>query len=187
MAFVTLDNSAGIERRWSMLRVTRRVLDAAYLWAAYLAAASMVVILLLTLSQIVSRYLGISFRGLSDYAGYFMASAAFLAFAHALNRGAHVRIEMLLGVLGPFRRFAETASLGMSALIAGWFAYYACNMVYWSYKFGDMSTGLDATPLWIPQLSMAIGSVLFAVALTDNFLQRVFTGRDGIQSSSGSH
>jgi TRAP-type C4-dicarboxylate transport system permease small subunit len=187
MAFATLETSTRIERRWSMTRVVRRVLDTAYLWAAYLAAASMVVILLLTLSQIVTRYLGINVRGLSDYAGYFMASAAFLAFAHALNRGAHVRIELMLGMLGPVRRMAETVSLGMSALVSGWFAYYACNMVYWTYKYGDISTGLDATPLWIPQLSMAFGSVLFAVALADNFVQRLFTGRDGIQTSSGSH
>jgi hypothetical protein len=34
---------------------------------------------------------------------------------------------------------------------------------------------------------MAFGSVLFAVALADNFVQRLFTGRDGIQTSSGSH
>lgn len=187
MAFATLESSTGIERRWNMLSAARRVLDTAYLWAAYLAMASMVIILLLTLTQIASRYLGISIRGLSDYAGYFMASAAFFAFAHALNRGAHVRIEMLLAVMGPFRRIAETVSLGVSALIGAWFAYYACNMVYWTYLYGDISTGLDATPLWIPQLPMAIGSVLFATALADNFLQRLFTGRDGIQASGGSH
>ena len=187
MAFAALEGSAHSAKGRSMVRVARRVLDTAYLWAAYLAAASMVVILLLTLTQIVSRYLGISIRGLSDYAGYFMASAAFLAFAHALNQGAHVRIELMLGMLGRFRRTAETASLGLSALIGSWFAYYACNMAYLTYQYGDISTGLDATPLWTPQLSMAVGSVLFAVALGDNFLQRVFTGRDGIRTSSGNH
>jgi TRAP-type C4-dicarboxylate transport system permease small subunit len=188
MAFVTIEEpAAAIGSRWNMLKVVRRVLDAAYLWSAYLAAASMVVILLLTLLQIVSRYLGISIRGLSDYAGYFMASAAFLAFAHTLNRGAHVRIELFLGMFGNFRAVAETVSLGFSSLIGCWFAYYAANMVYWTYAYGDISTGLDATPLWIPQAAMAVGSILFAIALVDNFLQRILTGCNQIKSTAGSH
>lgn len=163
----------------------RRGLDRIYDWAAYLAAASMGIIFLITLVQISSRYLGFNIRGLSDYAGYFMASSVFLAFAHTLNRGAHIRIEMFMSMFDSFRRFAEIVSIGASVLVAMWFAYHACGMVYWSFKFGDVSTGLDATPLWIPQLSMAFGSVLFAIALADQWLQLVFRGSHSISPSSG--
>ncbi len=185
MAFAALERSND-NARWSvMLRGLRRGLDAAYLWAGYLAAASMVMILVITMVQIVTRYAGINIRGLSDYAGYFMAASAFLAFPLALTRGAHVRIELVLGVLGAYRRTCETVSFFIGFLIASWFAYYSTKMVYWSWKFGDLSTGLDATPLWIPQLTMAFGAVLFAVAILDQFLQLLFTGAHSITQSSG--
>lgn len=160
----------------------RRAMDRLYAGAAYLAAASMVTILVITIAQILFRYIGVNVRGLSDYAGYFMASSAFLAFAHALNRGSHVRIELFLALMGRFRFLAELVSLGLSALIAGWFAWYSCRMVYWSWKFNDISTGLDATPLWIPQCSMAIGVILFTLALADQFLQLLLIGYHSIPS-----
>lgn len=168
----------------AVLRAIRRALDLIYQSSGYLAGACMLAILLLTMGQVITRYAGINLRGLTSYAGYFMAASTFLALAHALNSGTHIRIETFLSLLGRYRHYAEVWALGCTAAIASWFAYYSCNMVYWSYKLGDISTGLDATPLWIPQLAMAAGTVLFAVALTDNFLQMLFTGRHGIQKSS---
>ena len=58
-------------------------------------------------------------------------------------------------------------------------------MVYVSYQYGDLSTGLDATPLWIPQMTMAVGAVLFAVAIFDQFCQLAFRGSHSITQSSG--
>jgi TRAP-type C4-dicarboxylate transport system permease small subunit len=176
MADAALDRAPTARQTYPYLAVMRRTLDALYRWSAYLAAASMVMVLVVTLAQIVTRYAHITVTGLADYAGYFMAASAFLAFAHALNRGAHVRIELILSIAGRYRYAAELLSFSLSALISGWFAYFACRMVWWSWNYGDISTGLDATPLWIPQLTMAFGSVLFAVAIADQLLRLVFTG-----------
>src|SRR5690606_8446528 len=85
----------------------RRLLDGLYLSAGVAAAASMVIILLIILAQMACRALGIAFPGSTDYAGYFMAQTSFLAFAHALNRGAHIRVGVLLNALGRHRRWAE--------------------------------------------------------------------------------
>jgi TRAP-type mannitol/chloroaromatic compound transport system permease small subunit len=116
-----------------------------------------------------------------------MASAAFMAFAHTLNSGNHIRIELFLSITGRFRPWLEVLALAISTLVAGWFAYHACLMAYWSYAFGDLSTGMDATPLWIPQLSMAVGSVLLAVALADNLIRFVFTGSSGVPRAASGH
>jgi len=43
-------------------------------------------------------------------------------------------------------------------------AWYSIRLVMQSHEFVDISTGLDATPLWIPQLGMAIGTSLFTLA-----------------------
>ena len=43
-------------------------------------------------------------------------------------------------------------------------------MVRVSHMLGDISEGSDAMPLWIPQIGMAAGSVLLAVALVDRLV-----------------
>ena len=37
-------------------------------------------------------------------------------------------------------------------------------------EFHDVSSGLDATPLWIPQLGMAVGTTLFALAFLGDLI-----------------
>ena len=44
------------------------------------------------------------------------------------------------------------------------------RLAWQSHAFHDISTGNDATPLWIPQLSMAIGNVVLAIAFVDLFV-----------------
>jgi hypothetical protein len=39
-----------------------------------------------------------------------------------------------------------------------------------SHLFHDISTSNDATPLWIPQLSMAAGNVILLIAFIDEFV-----------------
>ena len=77
--------------------------------------------------------------------------------------GRNIRVTLILQKLtGASRRALEIWSLAVASLLSGLFAYYAFKMVWWSWSFNDISQANDATPLWIPELSMAIGvSVLF--------------------------
>ena len=163
----------------------RAALDALYLWAGHAAAAAMLGILLLTVLQISARLTGYGIRGATDYAGYCMAASAFLAFAHALNHGAHIRIEVFLQFMGRRRVWGEKLSLAVSCAIALWLAWHSWDMVYWSWKFNDISQGPDATPLWIPQATMALGASLFAIAMIDHTARLFATGDHGILPSSG--
>jgi TRAP-type C4-dicarboxylate transport system permease small subunit len=160
-----------------------RGLDRLYLSCGYLAAFSMVAIFALTMAQIFGRLVGINMRGITDYAGYFMAASAFLAFAHTLNRGVHVRIELFLSMLGRRRVWGERVCFIVSTAIAAWFAYHCWTLVYWSYALGDVSQGLDATPMWIPQLTMAVGATLLAIAVADHGARLVLTGDHGIETA----
>ena len=56
-----------------------RWLDRFYLWCGYAAAALLVALALLIIASIVSRLLGAYVPGLTEYSGYAMAGASFLA------------------------------------------------------------------------------------------------------------
>jgi TRAP-type mannitol/chloroaromatic compound transport system permease small subunit len=171
------------QRTWPALEKTWSRLDRLYLYCGYLAAFCMVCIFVVTMVQIAGRAVGYNPPGLTDYVGYFMAASAFLAMAHTLNKGAHVRIELFLSMMGRFRIAAEWFAFGATSLIASWIAYYAWSLVYWSYKLGDVSQNLDATALWIPQTTMALGITLLALCVIDHSLRLVMTGHHAISSA----
>lgn len=149
----------------------RRSLDFLYDATAWLAALSMIGVLVMVLNSILGRLLNFHLPGSDAYAGYSMAAAGFLALAHTLKKGEHIRVTLLIGRLqGSARRAMEMWSLSVAVLLAALFAYYACRLVWQSHEFNDMSTSNDATPLWIPQLSMAVGAVILLIAFIDEWV-----------------
>ncbi len=169
----------------STLQKVRTFLDRLYLVCGVVAALFLIAILSLIVLQMVARWTGEVFPGAPDYAGYCMAAASFFAFAHALNRGSHIRVSILINAVGPLgRRILETWCFGIGTALAWYFGYYALKTVYWSWKFNDISQGQDATPIWIPQMAMLIGSVVFAIALTDHLVHVLFSGDHRIESDT---
>jgi TRAP-type C4-dicarboxylate transport system permease small subunit len=149
----------------------RKLLDTLYDGAAWLAALFLVGLLIMVLLSIVSRLLHFHVPGTDAYAGYLMAASGFLALAHTLKRGEHIRVTLLLSSLkGRARHALELWALFAAAALAGLAAVYSCRLVWQSRAFNDISTGNDATPLWIPQLSMAIGSVILLIAFIDELV-----------------
>ena len=160
------------QRASSVVKNTmRRFLNFLYDAAAWLAALAMIGVLVMVLTSIIGRLLHFHLQGTDAYAGYSMAAAGFLALAHTLKKGEHIRVTLLIGRLqGSARRAMEMWSLSVAVLLAALFAYYACRLVWQSHEFNDMSTSNDATPLWIPQLSMAVGAVILLIAFVDEWV-----------------
>ncbi|MEM7043453.1 MAG: TRAP transporter small permease [Pseudomonadota bacterium] len=145
-------------------------LDRVYDLAGALAALCLIVLLIIICLQMIARWSGMVFLGSTAYAGYFMAAASFFALAYTLNHGAHIRVSLLLSQLGRFRRPAEIWCFGIGSVLAIFLAFYAIKAVHISIKLNDISQGQDATPIWIPQLPMAIGATLFAIAMIDRLI-----------------
>ena len=152
----------------------RKLLDGLYDGAAWLAALAMVGLLVMVLLSILGRQLHFHLPGTDSYAGYLMAAAGFLALAHTLKRGEHIRVTLLLSALsgGP-RRALEIWALAAASALALLSAWYACRLSWQSNSFHDISTGNDATPLWIPQLAMAAGTVVLAIAFIDELVLEI--------------
>ena len=146
----------------------RAALDRLYMACAWLAALMMVGTLLMVLLGIGSRLFQWFVPGTDAYAGYCMAAAGFLALAHTLKRGEHIRVTLILERLrGAARHRLELFALVVATLLAAVFAMYSVRLAFQSFDFNDISTGNDATPLWIPQISMALGAVVLAIAFVD--------------------
>ena len=151
--------------------MTRRLLDRLFDAAAYLAAFFMVGTLVMVLVAIVGRLLNVFVPGTDAYAGYCMAASGFLALAHTLKRGEHIRVSLLLEHASPrARRALELWSLSIATILAAAFAWYSVRLVVQSWQFNDVSTANDATPLWIPQLAMAAGTIVLLVAFVDEWI-----------------
>ena len=149
----------------------RTFLDRLYDAAAYLAAFFLAGTLTMVLLGIVGRLLDWFVPGTDAYAGYCMAAAGFLALAHTLKRGEHIRVSLLLERAGGgARRALELWALAVATLLALAFAWYSVRLAVQSWQFNDISTGNDATPLWIPQLAMALGTVVLLVAFVDELV-----------------
>ncbi len=152
----------------------RRLLDTLYTAAGLLAAVFMVGVLLCIGLSIVTRQMALHLPGLDAYTGYCMAAAGFLALAHTFKRGEHIRVTLLLASLRAKNSFRLDAfALIIGTIIAANIAWFSCKLVLDSHAFGDVSTGEDATPLWIPQVSMAVGTVIFFIALLDETISRL--------------
>ena len=165
--------------------MTRRFLDALYDGAAWLAALCMLGLLGMVLLSIVSRQLHFHVPGTDAYAGYLMAAAGFLALAHTLKKGEHIRVTLLLGMTqGGLRRGLEIWALAMASALALLSAGYSARLAWQSHLFHDISTASDATPLWIPQLSMVIGTAILAIAFIDELVLEILGRRQGVDHAA---
>jgi TRAP-type C4-dicarboxylate transport system permease small subunit len=163
----------------------RRALDTLYNAAAYLAALFLMGTLVMVLLGIFGRILHFQVRGTDAYAGYFMAGAGFLALAHTLMRGEHIRVTLILEHAGATgKKWLERWSLAVAVVLSVAFAWFSLRLAWQSHAFHDISTGNDATPLWIPQLSMAIGNVVLAIAFIDQLVGEL-TGTRVVAKSDG--
>ena len=109
----------------------------------------MVGLLAMVLLSVVSRQLHFHVAGTDAYAGYLMAAAGFLALAHTLKRGEHIRVTLIVSALSGARRHREWALFAATLLGGAVGVLMPAGFAWQSHAFNDVSTGNDATPLWI--------------------------------------
>jgi TRAP-type C4-dicarboxylate transport system permease small subunit len=146
----------------------RAALDRFYQGLMALSAVSMLSCFVAVMLGIADRQFALGLRGLDAYAGYAIAAALFLALPGTLQRGEHIRVTLVLERLPAAARHALELMCHLAGIaLVGTLAYYACRLVLLSHVTNDVSQGSDATPLWLPQLSMALGCIGLLVAFVD--------------------
>lgn len=149
----------------------RNLLNALYTGSIWLAALFMIGVLVMVLLSMLGRMLQFYIPGTDAYAGYAMAGAGFLALAHTLKSGEHIRVTLIIDKLtGGARRGMELWSLSVAVLLAGLLAFYAWRLAWQSHEFHDISTSADGTALWIPQILMGLGTSVLLIAFLDEWV-----------------
>lgn len=166
----------------------RRFLDALYAVSGGLAAVFTVGVLVAVVVSIATRQLGIYIGGLDAYAGYSMAAAGFLALAHTFKCGEHIRVTLVLASLPAVGRVRlDIFALLIACLLSANLSWFSTKLVMDSYLFNDISTSDDATPLWIPQIGMAVGTFIFFIAVLDETIRRLKGIPETAQSEDARH
>lgn len=154
-----------------MLRAISRGFDRLYLLAGWLSGAMMVLLLCLVTFNILARLLGIYSGGTSEYSGYVMAAGTFLALAYTFRSDGHIRVSLLIDSINPAARHRlQILTSALMAITVCYLAWYCVTLVIDSFVYGEKSDGADATPLWIVQIPMAVGAVIFAMSCIHGFL-----------------
>jgi TRAP-type C4-dicarboxylate transport system permease small subunit len=162
----------------------RRFLDRLYLTAAVGAAVCLASIALVMLLQAGMRELGLLFRGADDIVSWLCAASAFLALGYTFRKGELIRVSLVVEKLPPgARRPAETACLVGALLVVGYATWAVSGFVYESWQLEEVAQGLLQIPIWIPQLSLVIGLVVFLVAVVDELVAHLRGGKTAYQAA----
>jgi TRAP-type C4-dicarboxylate transport system permease small subunit len=149
----------------------RVVLDRLYLWAGYVAGSCLVVTLALMMFLAIGRQVGINIPDGTDFASWSMAAMSFLGMAHTFKRGEMIRVGLLLEKLkGRPKHVAEVTALSITLAFLLYFTWHAFDFVRVSRLTNEMSNGVIAVPIWLPQLSFLAGAMLLTVAVLDELI-----------------
>lgn len=161
-----------------MTRVVDRLIRAVA-WLSHAAGVVSAVLLigmvLHILVEIVLRsFFSTSTFVLDEFVGYGVAAMTFLSLGYALNEGALIRVNIVLGRTVGRRRIAlEIFSIAVTLAITVFIAGYFWRSVARNWTRGAVSESIAEFPLWIPEGLVLAGVALFAIQLAAYLLRLV--------------
>lgn len=155
----------------------RRFLDGLYLATGYLAGLFLIAIFLLMMALSIGRPLGINIQSGDDFTAWSLAALGFLGLAHTFKSSELIRMGLLVEKLhGRPRQVMELIALSIGTFLVGFMTWAAVTMTYDSWLLNDLSSGVISVPLWIPQLSFSIGSLVLLIAFIDELVHVALGG-----------
>ena len=164
----------------------RKILDGLYQTSFYAAACFIVGICLIVIAQVglnladkiakmtTGEAIGMTIPSYADFTGFFLAAASFLALAGTLREGGHIRVTLVTGLLPKsVQRIFELGAICLALAVTSYATWYSFKLVHESWSYNDLSPGMVPVPLWIPQISIAIGLAVLTIALADELVTQL--------------
>jgi TRAP-type C4-dicarboxylate transport system permease small subunit len=161
----------------------RNALDTLYRISGFLAVVFLAAICIIVMGQVILNIInviggavtgtafGLVIPSYAEFAGFFLAAGSFFALAPTLKAGGHIRVSLVIQKMSPkTRHIAEIWSLLIASSLVAYFTYNMWMLIYESYEFGDMSTGMIPVEIWIPQVPLGVGLTILLIALVDELV-----------------
>lgn len=114
----------------------------------------------------------------ADFSGFMLAGATFLALAHTLRAGGHIRVNLVTSRLPPsLQVVVEGFALLTSIVLVGYAAWFMGALVMESVHYGDVSNGIVPVALWIPQSVTFFGITLLLISIVHTFVDLLRAGK----------
>jgi len=163
-----------------MLTKLNKFLNNLYSYSGYIAAFFLILVAIFILTGIASRIFGFYIRGLAEYSGYCMAASSFFALSFTFVEGGHIRITLFLEkVTGIKKFFLELWGLIVASIFSAYLCFYFIKMLKISYEFQERSEGADEILIWIPQTSVAVGSLIFFICVFHQLILKIYSKNNG--------
>lgn len=160
------------------VRVIDRMSD---LIGGYLMGWLLVVMMLMILVEVLTRYIFQSPMSIAEeYGGYMMVAITFLGLGFAWKEKSHVRVEMAVNML-PLRlqQWMRLVSLIFAIGFALVLIKGSFDMVSQTQMFGERSDTWLRTPLMWPQMVLVIGSFMLLLQLMAQLIKAALVLKTG--------
>jgi len=176
------------------IRAVTRVTDKIYFLMAWVCGLELLLLGFFITYQVIARKLLWVMAPATDVmSGYVLAMAATWAFSYSLRSGSHVRIDVLLPYMSKnIRAIADWVAVFAVAFFAYITAWKMWGNVVDNYQRGVVTNDYPLTPLFIPNIVVALGFTLLVITavqmllsmITEAWLPRLHKklGGDGIRS-----
>ncbi|MES1924332.1 TRAP transporter small permease subunit [Salinisphaera sp. T31B1] len=143
----------------------RTVLEAFSRLLFGLCALVIVAMALSVTYEVLSRYFfGRPTIWVTEVSSYLLVAVTFLGAAWTLRIDGHIRMD-LLGETGGWlgRRVSDLAMFVVAAVVAAALLWSGWHMTSANYSFGWRASTILATPLWMPQALIPLGSLALLI------------------------
>jgi TRAP-type C4-dicarboxylate transport system permease small subunit len=145
-----------------------------------LAGVSFTLLLVLIVPGTISRYLfNYPFHFVEEYSGYLFIALGFLGLSYALRKGSHISVSAGVKYLKNRTRIGlEIATTIIGIFIAIILFWYSFKFCYSNYLIKTVSSSIMMTPLWVPQLFIWIGWLVFILSLIKYLINKIKAFKD---------
>ncbi|WDP84430.1 MAG: TRAP transporter small permease subunit [Desulfobacter sp.] len=151
------------------------LVDRLSLGGGCLSALFMVLIVLVIAVEILLRSVFNTSTLISDeYSAYFFVGVVLLGLAFTFKEDGHIKITLVTSVLGEKgQAVLDVLTTAVAIGVTSFALYYASLMVYDSWALGMQADTISETPIYLSQLVIPLGLLLFDLQLGARLLKRL--------------
>ena len=142
---------------------------------AYLSGFLLVTLVCMILTEIFLRYFFDKSTMIADeYSGYLYLASIFLGLGYTFSENGHIRINILTSKLRKnTNRLIDIIASLISLCVLAFILYRTTLFAYDSYELEMLSEAVSETPLYLTQIVMPLGTILFILAVIAFIIKRL--------------